>query len=167
MLRKVAVLMGGELRTRMKGGQQDASSARYGYHHSYFDSHGIDLSKLSAYPSDIEFQAMIDVAHTEALALLRALGMDATGISVIASDRLAEALAVLSNDAAFTEETAPSKSEDENLTELLQADQVHFNKGQNILDADEPLTDLGFQAAATIVHDHLRLYAPALPNLSC
>ena len=68
---------------------------------------------------------------------------------------------------AESEDSKPSKSEDENLTELLQADQVHFNKGQNILDADEPLTDLGFQAAATIVHDHLRLYAPALPHLSC
>ncbi|KAI0327091.1 hypothetical protein GY45DRAFT_1163727 [Cubamyces sp. BRFM 1775] len=166
MIPKISVLMAGELRNKMKGSQRGAAGSRFGYHHSYFDSRGIDLANLATFPSDSDIEKLIQVAHTEALSLLAILGINLPALPTVDEAAFAEALAMLSTDpphdsdsptqdAAISElrETSPAVQ----LEELLFKDKERFLHGQNPFDYDDVLTNVGINTTATIVHDHLRL----------
>ncbi|EIW65082.1 uncharacterized protein TRAVEDRAFT_86465, partial [Trametes versicolor FP-101664 SS1] len=76
MIPKISILMAGELRNKLKGSQEKAAAVRFGYHHSYFDSRGVDLANLALFPSDDEIEKLIQVAHTEAQSLLAIVGIN-------------------------------------------------------------------------------------------
>ncbi len=158
MLPKIAILMAGELRNKMKGAQEKASASRYGYHHSYFHSRGVNLSNLASFPSDDEFQLMIDVAHEEAQNLLTLLGIEVAASAVVDEEALTAALEFLSNDPP----SEPAAGEGDQsvadmLEQLLREDGGQYRRHEDPVGTDEPLTDLGIQSIATIIHDHLRL----------
>ncbi|EIW63091.1 uncharacterized protein TRAVEDRAFT_114404, partial [Trametes versicolor FP-101664 SS1] len=80
MIPKISALMAGELRSKLKGAQEKAAVARFGYHHSYFDSRGVDLANLATFPSDTEIEQLINVAHTEAQSLLAIVGINLSAL---------------------------------------------------------------------------------------
>ncbi|KAI0630924.1 hypothetical protein C8Q77DRAFT_1062540 [Trametes polyzona] len=158
MIPKISALMAGELRTKLKGAQEKAAAARYGYHHSYFDSGGVDLANLAMFPSDNEIEQLIQVAHTDAQSLLEIVGVSLPALPVVDAEGFAAALAALSSDAIedATPETS-SQGPAVQLEELLQDDKARFLFGTNTLTNDEELTNIGIHTTATIINDHLRL----------
>ncbi|KAI0359464.1 hypothetical protein OH77DRAFT_1395188 [Trametes cingulata] len=159
MIPKVVVLMAGELKSKMKGAQEKAAASRHGYHHSYFDSCGIDLAVLATYPSDEDIEKLIHVAHTEAQDLLAILGINLLILPIVDEEGFAQALATLSSDpeddaaGGQTSEASPAKQ----LEHLLHRDKDQFLFGENTLENDEALTNAGINATATVIQDHLRL----------
>ncbi len=160
MLPKVAILMAGELRNKLKGAQAKAAAARHGYHHSYFDTRGIDMANLTSFPSDVEFEDMIRVAHTEAKDLLTIVGIELDVCPVVDDDALTAALEALSNDPTPEEEDsnlAPPSAADQ-LVDALASDREAFMEDRSLLNSTETsLTDMGIRATATTIHDQLRL----------
>lgn len=159
MIPKVSALMAGELKNKMKGAQQKAAASRFGYHHSYFDSRGVDLANLAVFPSDDEITKLIEVAHTEARSLLEILGISLPALPVVDEAEFERALAALSTDPL--EDTAEHETEPSpalRLEELLQSDKSQFLNGEERLyRVDNAMVNMGINATATAIHDHLRL----------
>ncbi|KAI9066464.1 hypothetical protein FKP32DRAFT_1565821 [Trametes sanguinea] len=160
MIPKISALMAGELRNKMKGAQAKAASSRFGYHHSYFDSHGVDLANLATFPSDEEIEALIRVAHTEAQSLLAILGIHLSALPVIDEEQFAQALEALSNDPQDDDSGGEPAQEPSavQLERLLHHDKNHFFSGTGTtLANDTAMTNAGIDATAAVIHDHLRL----------
>ncbi|OSC97162.1 hypothetical protein PYCCODRAFT_1377732 [Trametes coccinea BRFM310] len=158
MIPKISALMAGELRSKMKGAQAKAASSRFGYHHSYFDSRGVDLANLATFPSDDDIEALIRVAHVEAQSLLGILGIHLQALPVVDEEQFARALEALSNDPDDHDTQTPlQEGPSAQLEQLLQDDKAHFLSGASVLSNDTALTNAGIDATATVIHDHLRL----------
>ncbi|KII82775.1 hypothetical protein PLICRDRAFT_181052 [Plicaturopsis crispa FD-325 SS-3] len=75
MMHKLTLLLDGDLRNRGSY-QAKASAARSGYHHSWYDTEGIDYTVLVTFPSDDEINTeILPAAHEEAQQLLKVLGI--------------------------------------------------------------------------------------------
>ncbi len=159
MIPKVATLVGGELRRKMKGAQEGASASRYGYHHSYFESDDINLPNLATFPSNDDLEEIIRVAHTEADALLKILGMNVTAPSLVDNDSLESALETLCDDVQVptTTEHAAAPSPADELASALLDDSHEFSRGWSNGGVDEPMANIGIQATATTIHDMLHM----------
>lgn len=160
MIPKISVLMAGELRSKLKGSQEKAAAARFGYHHSYFDSRGVDLANLATFPSDGDIEKLIHVAHTEAQSLLGIVGISMQALPVVDEAGFAAALAALSSD-PIDDATPEDGSEDvppaARLELLLRDDKNEFMHGTSCIAKDEAMTNMGVHATATVIHDHLKL----------
>ncbi|KAJ3513597.1 hypothetical protein NMY22_g14994 [Coprinellus aureogranulatus] len=71
--RKIAVLIAGAFRNLTP--EQKANATAAGYHHTYFDAHGIDLIELARMPTDQEFARASDAAFQEVVYLMAYLGI--------------------------------------------------------------------------------------------
>ncbi|OJT05301.1 hypothetical protein TRAPUB_3891 [Trametes pubescens] len=171
MIPKISILMAGELRNKLKGSQEKATAARFGYHHSYFDSRGVDLANLASFPSDDEIEKLINVAHTEAQSLLAIVGINMQALPIVDDKGFAAALAALSSDSIVDGlHEGPEESEDAplaaHLERLLRGDKDQFLHGTSCLAKDEAMTNLGIHATATVIHDHLKLADVSAESLS-
>jgi hypothetical protein len=60
----------------LRSNVKDSKTRASGYHHSYFDTTGLDLIQLSTFPSDESIQSAAASAYEEALSLIRLLGIE-------------------------------------------------------------------------------------------
>ncbi|KAH9900737.1 hypothetical protein C8Q73DRAFT_637615 [Cubamyces lactineus] len=159
MIPKVSALIAGELKTKLKGAQEKAAASRFGYHHSYFDSRGVDLTNLAMFPSDDKIEELIRVAHTEAQTLLGILGINLHALPVVDEEGFSRALAALSEDPLDDMPAATGdKSAALRLEELLQDDKRQFLHGEDgPWRYENAITNAGINTVATVIHDHLRL----------
>ncbi|OJT08911.1 hypothetical protein TRAPUB_194 [Trametes pubescens] len=151
--------MAGELENKINGAQQKAAASRFGYHCSYFDSRGVHLANLAVFPSDEEMTKLIEAAHTEARSLLEILGISLTALPVVDEAEFKRALATLSADPLrVTSGHGMEESPALRLGELLQSDQSQLLKGEGRpYRVENAMANMGINATATAVHDHLRL----------
>lgn len=170
MQRKLELLMAGELKNNLNGAQEKASARQHGYHHSYFDSRGLDVVNLTTFPSDTEIEEMIELAHAEAQSLLEILGVKLPVVAVPDVAALAAALAKMSDDPLGPGDAQQTGDQEEvelsdaaKLELLLRMDGEDFNAGRiGSTKDDTPMTNLGIAATAAAIHDSLRMYVASL-----
>ncbi|KAH9943952.1 hypothetical protein B0H21DRAFT_469767 [Amylocystis lapponica] len=158
MIPKLSILMAGELRNKLKGSQKKAATHRHGYHHTWFDTRGIDLATLSSYPSDAAIEKAITVAHQEAYSLLNIIGMTMSDspAEVVDTRALAAALRTLADSEPESHDELTADAEQ--LERLLRDDVYQFKGDATRPTAvDEKMTMLGIAATAAVVHDYLRI----------
>lgn len=166
---KLSLLMSGEMYSKLKSTQADASTGRAGYHHTWFDSKDVDLVQLATFPSDQQVTSIIRAAHYEASALLRILDMESV------TETLGSEGAYLDKRAFFEslpsihlanedEDGLESGDEDEDeaspaerLENLLRADMFELDDETRTSEVDDKMTSLGIAATAAAIHDTLHL----------
>ncbi len=151
----------------MRGFQAAASTKRSGYHHSWFDTRGINLKNLAKFPSNLEVQNIIKAAHFEAESLLKMLDiytLTTPGSTIMNERDLREGLETFRqcypDDDEDDEDNHKASSEEyssaQHLENLLAADAEEADE-IGLKSLDKAMMGLGIAATATTIHDHLRM----------
>ncbi|KAG5636706.1 hypothetical protein H0H81_007102 [Sphagnurus paluster] len=168
MIPKLTLLMMGE--TQHKGTQAQPNVHRSGYNHSWYDSKGVDVKNLKTFPTDEKIQELIDVAFSEATALLNILGIDhhcSDGSIKEMAPRLKDFLDNLHKpdaEATMNSTLSANDSGSSDLDAMMAADAIDSltTDGIGSSQFDKKMTDLGVASVATAIHDSLKI--DALPE---
>jgi hypothetical protein len=164
MIPKIVLLMAGEFKA--KGSQAKASDHRSGYHHSWFDTTGVDPVNLATFPSDSDIQECINIAYQEASSILNLLGIEnsTSGSIEDIAPQLTDALALMHPTAVeeldLSEPGPPTASETEPATvdELFAADDEDDAEETRSNEVNQTMVNLGIATTATVIYDTLRMY---------
>jgi hypothetical protein len=161
MIPKIVLLMAGEFKA--KGFQAKSSDHLSGYHHSWFETQGVDPINLATFPSDSEIRECINIAYEEASSILNILGIEnqtSGGIKDIAP-QLAEALTLMrpiDTGIQVPATSSPREIDSTMIDELLAADDVDDIETSQPNEVDQKMANLGIAATSIAIYDTLRMY---------
>jgi hypothetical protein len=141
----------------LRSSVQDSKTRASGYHHSYFDTTGLDLIQLSAFPSDESIQSAAARAYEEAVSLIRLLGIET---AILKQVNAISARLPSWYTPAFSH--AIDESDEEDDSSDTDDDETEANILQQLLDAEASDRPLGKKA----VEDKIESLTAAAASLA-